>query len=154
MKRNNRDLCFVDFTYKREFDTNQRSNLLSAFEVIDSLKESIKNADKSEDEFRMLKSPLDIKILDDSSERNFNNKENVIYYNSTENLTQTFDNQILQTEKNTIADNDISKNMQTVRMNNINGNNKNPKKLLLQNLTIESDRMCFYFFIKIILENS
>lgn len=145
MKRDNKDLCFIDFTYKREFDTNQRSNLLSAFEVIDSLKESIQKADKSEDERRMLKSPLDNKILNDSSDRNFNNnnnKENVIYYNSTENLTQTYDNQIMQTEKNYLAENDLSKNIQTVRKNNISGN-KNPNKVLLQNLTIESDRIFF-----------
>lgn len=136
MKRNNKDLCFVDFTYKREFDTNQRSNLLSAFEVIDSLKESIQKADKSEEDRRMLKSPLDNKILDDSNDRN--NKENVIYYNSTENLTQTYDNQILQTEKNNLGENDISNNIQTVR-NNIVSGIKNPNKVLLRNLTLESE---------------
>jgi len=129
----------VDFTYKREFDNNQRSNLLSAFDVIDSLKESIKKADRSENDRKMLKSPLDNEILDDSNDKDLNNnKENVVYYTSNENLTQTYDNQILQTEKNYLVENDISKNIQTIRNYVISGN-KNPNKVLLRNPTIESD---------------
>ncbi len=116
----------------------------------------------------MLKSPLDNKIHDDSSDNknfinnNYNNNnnnsnENVIYYNSTENLTQTIENQILQTEKNNLGDSDISKNIQFgSSKNSANANaalsliNKNPNKVLLRNLTFESDRKSLFIFLKLI----
>jgi len=63
----------------------------------------------------------------------------MIYYTNTENINQTYDNQILQTEKNHFNDNEfIIKNLQSLRKDNISAN-KNSNKLMLQNLTIESD---------------
>ena len=37
----------MDFTYKRENDDLQRNNLLNALEVIETLKDSVKKADKN-----------------------------------------------------------------------------------------------------------
>jgi len=140
-------LCFVDFTYKREFDTNQRTNLLSAFEVIDSLKESIIKAYENNEEKKILcKSPIvGNKIIDDSDEKNynFNSKENIFYYNTTETVNnQTYDNQILQTEKNYYNDKEKLQNLQIFNKESIRGN-KNPNNLLFENLTIESESNLF-----------
>jgi len=94
---------------------------------------------------------MDNKILDDLEDKNsnnLNNKENVFYYNTTETLNnQTYDNQYLQTEKNYLNENDQLKNFQTLRKENMSGN-KNPNKLLLQNLTIESESI--YIFILLV----
>ncbi len=140
-------MCFVDFTYKREFDTNQRTNLLSAFEVIDSLKESIIKAYENNEEKKILcKSPIvGNKIIDDSDEKNynFNSKENIFYYNTTETVNnQTYDNQILQTEKNYYNDKEKLQNLQIFNKESIRGN-KNPNNLLFENLTIESESNLF-----------
>lgn len=152
-----KDVCFVDFTYKREFENNQRSNLLTALEVIDTLKESIKKADNNKGSaVTALFSPMHKKISDDYCEYNnitnksnnykpTHNKEkdrdNIIYYNnSLENISnQTYDNQILQTEKNHLIDFDVTKNIQTMRKDYSNNNPKNLNKLIQQNLTLENE---------------
>jgi serine/threonine kinase 38 len=44
-KRVNKDMCFVNFTYKKEMD-NQKGRMISALEVFDSIKNSVKIADQ------------------------------------------------------------------------------------------------------------
>lgn len=56
---------------------------------------------------------------------------------NTENINQTYDNQILFTDKNNYNEKDISsKNLFTVRKENLDNNNKN--KNYLQNVTSEN----------------
>jgi serine/threonine kinase 38 len=43
-KKASKDICFVNFTYKREME-NQKSSIISALEVLDNLKDSLKKAD-------------------------------------------------------------------------------------------------------------
>lgn len=45
----NKDMCFVDFTYKRD-DENYRKGMVSALEVFDSLKDNINNIEKENKE--------------------------------------------------------------------------------------------------------
>ena len=44
-KNVNKDMCFIDFTYKRD-DDNYRKGMVSALEVFDSLKDNINNIEK------------------------------------------------------------------------------------------------------------
>ena len=45
----NKDMCFVDFTYKRD-DENYRKGMVSALEVFDSLKDNLNNLEKENKE--------------------------------------------------------------------------------------------------------
>ena len=44
----NKDMCFVDFTYKRD-DDNYRKGMVSALEVFDSLKDNLKHIEKDKE---------------------------------------------------------------------------------------------------------
>jgi hypothetical protein len=148
----------VDFTYKRENDDLQRNNLLNALEVIETLKDSVKKADKNSNKNNILSSEIkpkkyiddindDIKSNDNTN--NSNNKSgnqmilnNKIYYMNTENtgtINQTYDNQVLFTDKNNYNEKDISSgNLFTVRKENIEKSNNTKNKNYLQNMTSEN----------------
>jgi len=126
---------------------------LNALEVIETLKDSVKKADEISKN-NILSSDMKKNFIDDlnSDEKsndntnNSNNKSgnqmilnNKIYYMNTETINQTYDNQILFTDKNNYNEKDhSSKNLFTVRKENFETNNNNKNKNYLQNLTNEN----------------
>jgi hypothetical protein len=129
-------------------------------EVIETLKESVKKSD-TKSKNNILSTDIKPKfIIDDIknddkfiNELNNNNKYNQMilndnHYMNTE-TNQTYDNQVLFTEKNNQKEKDLSsKNLFTVRkdfaQNNNNNNSKN--KNIFQNLTTENGRKFNFFY--------
>ena len=99
----------MDFTYKREFD-NQRTGMLTAFEIIDSLKESVKKADANNIDFNRVdvRNPsFGANILEESNPNNNNNN------NNPNNMNLTYDQQIVQTEKDDFQSNNNNINQKS-----------------------------------------
>ena len=135
----------------------QRNNLLNALEVIETLKDSVKKADTKSSKKDILSSDIKPKkyiddINDDKSNDNTNNSNNKsgnpmilnnkMYYMNTEQtgtINQTYDNQVLFTDKNNYNEKDnSSKNLFTVRKDNFEKSNTTKNKNYLQNTASEN----------------
>ena len=66
-----KDMCFVDFTYNRNND-NLRNNMVTAFEVLDSIKENLNNIEKQ----NFSNSNVEQEMKGSFVEKNINNNNN------------------------------------------------------------------------------
>ena len=110
----------MDFTYKREYD-NQRGNMLSALEIIESLKSNMIKADESESVAKknIEKKNPSFSALQQAEE---NIRENKLQIN------QTYDNHVIMTEKDIDRSKDIRFLNNSNEFNFMKTNQKNIKK--------------------------
>lgn len=119
------------------------------------MKDSVKKADSKSSKNNVLSSDIKPKKFidelnyDDRSNdntQNSNNKSgnqmilnNKIYYMNTETINQTYDNQILFTDKNNYNEKDMSsQNLFTNRKENFESSNNNKNKNIFHNMTNEN----------------
>lgn len=144
----------------------QRNNLLNALEVIETLKDTVKKADAKVD--KNSTQSIDLKkntyvdsLVEDKSNENIydsNNKSgnqmilNKNYYlNTTETINQTYDNQILFTDKTNFNENETSRNIFNMKKDIVENKNINKNKIFFQNIANESK--FFFNFKRKVLKN-
>lgn len=150
-KKPSKDICFVNFTYKREME-NQKSSIISALEVLDNLKDSLKKADasnnanndsviftgKSNDKMDKIKSEngaTSVKLKDSLLENTIiNNKIDEDNY-LVKNSSQVFSNIDRNFKMSQLSPNQSNMNLQKLEKNNISNNLNNVNKGTIINKT-------------------